>query len=461
MGWLGGTWVNEQDKPTLLFRKCLGLNDAKAFGTQKMDVDTGEVEFTDCINLTVTDDGAVEKIPALTTALTHTAPISGISAGNRFMISDAVDTWEWLPGVSITNRFPLVSGPVCHTPNDVRITNGAKVYRSKDSAPTMQEALVGVDPNPDTPEAFYAMPVFKQAFVYGAKIYSINAAKPKYLQYSEDYLYDLYRLSTSHITSAQDVLQSGKIPGVLVTTHATGVTVYKGTDPETGFTPRFYPCAPYDNTLYSGQISKNVGYLHIFLAEDGIYSVTPEGVFQRLAESVDDITAFNAGYACSTVTDRKYLAFGNASCLEYDFKNKSVLKRSTLGISGACVFNDKTYFSTGSTVVTSSGITDSGDALACSFTLPYSDLSAPGTKSIEALYFTGTINGDVTITATDQEGESWSKDVSQEWVGVSNKRIKTPKRLLGNHISFKIECTAGAFRMEELRATFSASKRTR
>lgn len=453
----------------ILFRKCLGLNDARAFGTQTLVTNlraegAGNAELIDCLNLTVTDDGAVEKIASFTTAITHSAPITNISAGyDRFIYQDGIDTKEW-DGTNIATIGAVLDGPVAHTPNDVRISTITKIYKSTVAGAAMSEATLGDLSNlPDRAvKAYSKQPPYKQALVYNGHLYGINQADPRFLQWSSWTHFDAWRLADDFMqTHVSPILQVGAIPGVLITTHVTGVTVYTGTDQSTGFTKRFYPCAPYDNTLYSGLISKNIGYMHVLIAADGIYAVAPDGVFGRITESLDAMTALNSSYTCATVTDRKYLAFGNSVGIEYDFKNKSVLKREPLGVVAAAIFKDTTYYATGSTIVKSSGAIDAGAVIQCSLTLPFSDLSAPGNKVIDSLYFTGTMSGSMTITATDQNGESWVREVDDELLAVSNYRIKTSDMKLGNHISFKIDCTAGAFRLEDLRAVLVPSKRSR
>jgi hypothetical protein len=446
-----------------LFNKCLGLNDARAFGTQIMktnprDPEAGQAELIDCRNLTFTDDGCLEKIPALVAVLTHTAPVTGLSAGSRFFFQDGVDVNEWTGGITVVKRFPLVPGSVVHTPIDVRVAAAATVHKSVNPSTAMVTATVGTNPNPATSKPFSAMPVYKQAFIHGAKLFAVNAADPRFLQYSEDYGYDLWALGDGFIPHATNIMQAGAIPGVIVATHANGVTVYSGDFP---FEKKFYPCLPLDKTLFSGQVSKAVGYLHVLLCVDGIYTVTPEGIFARLTEAIDFVTAFNTSYVGATTTDRKYLAVGNLHTIEFDFKNNGLLKRDSFAATGVCRYGDTAYLSVGSQVMKLGAEIDTGGTFPCSMTLPYSDLSASGVKSLEYLYFTGTMSGDMTITATDQTGKTWEVEVSDELVNVSNYRIKTPKGVLGNHISFKLECTSGAFRIEELTAVFAASKRSR
>lgn len=449
-----------------LFKKCLGLNDSRAFGTQKMITDPrdpriGEVELIDCSNLTITSDGSLEKIAPLVPVLTHGSAITNISAGSRFFFQDGIDVNEWTGGTTVVNRFPILEGQVAHTPIDSRVSTTTKVYRSKNAAPTMEEAIVGVNPNPTTSKSFYQMPAFDHAFVYGVKLYIVNHADPRFLQYSEDYGYDLYAVGDNHIGSTQPILEAGAITGSMITTHAEGVSLYAGTGPH-DFAKRYYPCGVLDNTLYSGFVSKAMSNVHVWLCDDGVYMVDPSGAIVNLTvNQIENLSSLNTLYYCSTVQDGKYLAFGDRCTVEYDFLMKTFLKRDSFGITSAAVWKKKNYFSSGSVISTYGDNIDTTGNFGCSLTLPFSDMSSPGKKSFEVLYFSGSIDGDVVITATDQLGVSWEKEVSGELINVSNYRIKTPRGLLGNHISIKIESTSGAFRLEELTATFSSSKRSK
>lgn len=448
----------------ILFAKCLGLNDARAFGTQKANPRSGFTELIDCLNITTTPDGCIEKIPHLETVLTHSATITNISAKNRFIYQDGTDTKEW-DGTNVSVIGAILNGPVAHTPIDVRISHNdagtPSVYKSATTGVAVSSATVGTNPNPATSKPFYAMPAFDGAFVYNAKLYGINHEDPRFLQYSEDYHYDLYALGDNHIGHIEPLLQAGAIPGQLITTQAEGVNVYEGTSP-VDFRKRFYPCNVIDKTLFSGFLPGQNRDRHVFLCDDGVYMIAQIGDLTNLtAGQTDNLKDLNATYYGTTIHGSKYLAFGDLCTLEYDFQTKTLLKRASFGITAATVWSNTAYVSTGMTVATMGTAIDTTANFVASLTLPYSDLGAPGTKSIESLYFTGTIDGDVTITATDQTEKFWEVEVSQEWVNVSNKRIKTPKGMLGNHISFKIECTSGAFRLEELKASLSATKRSR
>lgn len=453
-----------------LFRKCLGFNDSKAFTLLRTDPRSGATDLSDCLNLTVTAEGAVEKVAPFVSALAHSAPLTKISAGHRFIYQDGTDVKEW-NGAQVSTIGPVMAGAVAHTPLDVRVATASKVYKSAVSGSALLEAVRGPLTNlPDrATKPYYAQPVFKQAFEYNGLLYGVNAADPRFLQFSEYGLYDVFAIGDRFIGHVNPILQAGAIPGALICTHADGVTVYAGTS-KADFVKRFYPCRLIDGTLFSGFVGKTFaqgnqsvtyGPCHIFLCADGVHIVTGNGEFVNLtAERTSFLDLLNSSYSCATLHDGKYLAFGNAVCIEYDFEKNTVLKRSPFGVVSAAIWKNVNYYAIGSAVTTLGSTGDTSADFAASLTLPLSDLSAPGKKSIDCFYFTGTITGDVTITATDQNGKTWAVEVS-ELGTVSEYRIKTPKGELGNHISFKVDCNSGAFKMEELRAVFAASKRTR
>jgi hypothetical protein len=222
---------------------------------------------------------------------------------------------------------------------------------------------------------------------------------------------------------------------------------------------RFYPCAYEASTLYSGFISKALGYGHVFLCADGVYMVGSDGAINRLsADNLDYADALNSSYTGAVVAGGKYLAFGDQVTVEYDFRTKTTMKRAP-GVAAACVLGDTPYLAIGSAIKTPS---TTMDTCSCSFTLPYSSLGAVGTKSFDSLYLTGEFNGDLAITLLDQsnpeEPERWAVEVSELGI-VQNKRIKLPKGVVGSKIAFRFEVASGNMRVEEIRASFSAGQR--
>lgn len=464
-----------REQSAILFRKFLGLNDSVATTSQTMvtnprEPDAGATECIDCLNITTTVDGCIEKVPSFITALETGAPITSLSAGSRLLFSDGTDTREWTGASTIVDRFPAVAGPIAHTPLDVRVSGATKNYKSTNAAPsTATEALVGTTPTPATSMAFAAMPLFAQAFVYNAKMYLVNRTDTRFLQYSEDYAFDLYNLGDSHIGAQFPVLQAGciasagswraKAPGLIATLHAEGVTVYSGTSP-LDFTKRFFPCPVIPGTLFCGFVNKTGEYGVTFLCADGVYFIAHDEKLTNMTEGrFTRASTLNTSYACATVTsDGKYLAFGDQCCVEYDFVTKSTALRDTQSVVAACTWGGTPYFAVGSQIVEFGA---QATTTPCSITLPFSDLSARGRKSFRGLYFTGTANGRWAITATDQSGASWSIDRTDQFQNVTGQYIKVPKGYLGNHVSIKVESLSGTFRLEELRAVVSTSERSR
>lgn len=465
MSTVGGKY--DKIKEAVIFATCLGLNDIKAQRTQKSNHETGATELIDCLNVTTTPDGAIEKIPSFAAAFTHTAPVTGLSAGIRLVYQDATNTLEWDGGTQHAAIGALLQGPVTHTPIDVRLSTATKIYKGSIAGAALTEASIGSLTNiPVTSISYAKQPAFKKSFIYNGFLYGVNQADPRFLQYSEYGHYDVWNIGDNFIGHSQAIIDAGAIvsektqqTGGIVCLHADGVSVYDGSN-KSDFSQKFFPCSPIANTLYSGFISKAYGYAHIFLCEDGIYSVDPDGVMVNLTvNTLQHVADLNTSYTSATVADGKYLAFGNDICVEYDFRTKTAMKRASMGVTGAAIWNDVPHFSLGSTVST---LAKTDGAFGASVSFPYATLGVTGAKSINDLYFTGQADGDMTITATgDGEGSpSWEFETPAPGT-VFNYRIKTPRKILGNHISFKIATSSGAFRLETLRATLTPSYRSR
>ncbi len=455
-------------KEAHLFGKCLGLNDSKGFATQTNhplpnDPNAGDTELIDCLNVTTTRDGALENVPPLVTVLTHSAALTSLSADKRFFYQDGINGMEW-NGTNIFQRFPITDGPICHTPVDVRICNQGNIYKSTDVDPyLMVPATVGNNPNPETSRPLYGMPAYTSAFASNGLLYAVNATDSRFIQYSEDFHFDLWSLGDGFIGCQQPILQAGAIdsvkkehPGNVVLLHDISVTVLLGTHPR-DFQKKNYPCPVISGTLYSGFISKLLGFGHLFLCNDGVYLVDADGIISNLTiKTTSFLSSLNSVIYGVTVMDGKYLVYGNHCCLEYDFVTGTLLKRSA-GPTAATTWKGISYLATGNLLQTFG--TDDTLILPGLITLPYSRLGVDGAKSISDLYFTGSVRDSLTITCTDEHGMSWSKSV-YDLGTVGNYRIKTPAKVMGNHLSFRLEST-GPFRLEKLRAAFQPSKRSR
>ena len=438
----------------ILFRKCLGYTDSDALSTVQSNPETGETQLTGCSNMTVTDDGAIQTIPATQAVLTHTSPVTSLSAGSRLFFADGIDTYEVVSGSSV-KRFPLAVGPMIHTPIDARLSTGTKVYKSANPSGAMTEAVVGANPGPETSVAYAGMPVFGGGFVLGGRLY---AHQGKFLHYSEPYRYDLWNQGDGYVPHAENILQSGAVPGCSVSAHAGGVSVTVGGDPLAAAVPvpRRYPCAYLPGTLYSGFLSRSAGYGHVFMCDDGVYMVAVDGAFARISDdALDDAGSLNNVYHGAIVADGKYLAYGDNVAVEFDLSLKAVMLRSS-GVTAACVIGDTPHLAVGNSIETPTDtFSASGD---CSFTLPCSALGAGGRKTFEALYLTGEFVGELEITLLDHvidgEPERWT--IGQTDLGVvHNHRVKLPRATVGSRTSMRFSISGGGMRVEEVRAMFS------
>lgn len=438
----------------LLFSTCLGLNDSGAIGTQKLDPKTGRTELVDCLNLTTTPDGCIQTVPGMEAVLTHDAAITGLSAGSRLFFQDGTDVHEVVNGAAV-RRFPAVCGPIVHTPLDVRVSGASAVYKSANPAGAMTAATVGTNPGPPTSRTYAGMPLFSGGFVFNSRLYAHSGA---FLQYSEDYHYDLWDLGNGFIGHAGAILQAGATSGLLVAAHGDGVSVYIGSGPA-DFVKRFYPCSFIHGTLYSGFIAPGVGYGHVFLCSDGIYLVAQDASLINLTQgSVQQLAGLNDSYTGAVVSGDKYLAWGDNVCIEYDFTTKTVMKRHG-GLSGVCADGETIHVAAGE--VLSKIVATPATGLASSATLPYSSLGTTGRKSFSDLYFTGEISGGaLEIVARDQSEDAvrWSVTV-EECGAVQQKRIRVPRGTIGSKVSFQLNMDSGYLRVEELRAVFASSMR--
>lgn len=450
----------------ILFRKCLGYNDSQAISSQTCitdprSPDAGKTELIAVSNMTTTSDGCIQTVPALSTVVTHSAPITRISAGTRLIFGDATNTNEWT-GSAVVQRFPAQTGPICHTSLDARVCGASKVYKSADPTGTMAEATVGTSHNPDTTITYSAMPRFTSAFDWNGYLCAVNASDARILQYSDRWKLDLWNPETGFRVFPAAILQAGAIPGVLLTTHTYGVTVCTGqspVDPQLG--RKFHSLPVINGTLFSGLVSKNIGFGHVFMAADGVYMAGMDGTVVNLtAQATDRLDALNTSYSGAIVHDGKYLAFGNTLTVEYDFQTKAVMLRRG-GLAGGTIWHNIPYLASGSTLCNFSTSPDKING--CSFQLPYSYLGAEGRKSFDSVYFTGEItDGSLDVIAYDQtnpaDPECWRVTVNDPGV-VQNYRVKLPKGTIGSKVSFGFAMAAGYLRVEEMRVVFAAGNR--
>ena len=407
----------------------------------------------DCSGITLTTEGFVCSSPGASLVYTNSTPITSLSGGpRRILFTDAVETKEWVGGSAVTT-FPFVSGPAVHTPIDVRVSSLTKVYKSSHGTAVSSEAVVGVNPDPVDSIAYGAMPAFSSGFVHGARLCVVSG---KFIRYSKAYHYDLWNPGDGFIGHQFDCLQAGSIPGCVCVAHAEGVTVYVGGDiASPDVVKKFYPCRYIPNTLASGQLSQSGDYGHVFLCADGVRIIGADGALvDASADALRGLSALNSSYSSAALHDGKYLAFGDASCVEWDINLKAAVSRRAHGIGSVA----------GSTlyVVDGAGLyTSSGDGAGSMIQLPFSSMGSGVNKSITDLYFTGSvIGGGLLIEALDEHSADpvWEHEVD-EMDGVRNYRIKLPKGKIGSRPALRLS-TDGFLRVEAIEANVAGMGRS-
>lgn len=438
----------------ILFKNCTGLNDSAQMSDAKYDIE-GNTDLIGCMNMTVTDKGKLVKVPALVSKLVMPSAIDNISAGTRMFVQSGTGIGEYNGIATVT---PLTVSPVCvpgtkakfiHTPIDARIGVTAGQYKVAKASSSAVELSLGTHAGPVTSKVFSKMPTFNSGFVFNSKLYS---AFGNFLQYSEDYYYDVWNLGDSFIGSKNEVLQSGQVPGCVITVHEDGVTGYFGTGPH-DFVKKFFPCSVINGTLFSGFISKVYDSAHVFLCTDGVYVLTADGKLSNLTvTNTHKLNILNTTYNTVIIQDGKYLAYGNTVCVEFDFQLKVLLIRGTLGITASCLWNNKAYYSSG-VMLAELGTGDATGAVDCSVKLPYNDLGTDEAKQLRFVYFTGYIGGTAEIVVRNQFGQSVTKDISNLGY-VQNYKITGLRECKGNKLSLEVLSHTGIFKIEEIRATF-------
>jgi hypothetical protein len=442
----------------VLFSKCTGLNDSLET-TAAAYLPDGTTDVIACLNVTTTPEGKLVKVPALSTVFAHSTAVDELTAGLRMFVQNGTDLSEF-DGTSLT---PLVSAPTftagvkskyVHTPIDLRVRVSTGISHKLKNGLTSTAALTlgtYVGPANSRSSVFEKMPDFTGAFLYNARLISYFG---NFLQYSEPYNYDLWHLTDNQIGSKNAIVQAGQIPGCVVTMHSDGINAYFCGDISKVENKTFYPCSPIAGTLYSGFLSKVYESAHVFLCADGVYVLDATGKLVNLTvANTDHLDTLNTSYNTVSVENGKYLAYGNAVCVEYDFQVKALLIRSTFGITTSCFWNKQQYFGSGVNIVKQLDTQNTG-TLVTTVQLPYSDFFLPFHKQIRFLYFTGKITGPAFITVRNQYGQSVTKDISN--IGyVQNYKITGLRTCKGPRLSVEITTQSGEFKLEELRAAFN------
>lgn len=438
----------------ILFKKCTGYNDSQYSHDVRYDLE-GNTDIIGCENMTTTPDGKLVKVPALQAIANSVSDIDEVTAGSRLFIQagTALVEYNGTAVVPLAASPPVVAGSrakYIHTPIDTRVAISTGVqYKIPAATSTAVALTLGTYAGPPVNVPFAKMPDFSGGFVHGAKLYTHAG---KFLQYSEDYAYDLWNLGDGFIGHQYTVTASGQIPGCVIAMHVNGVTAYLGTGPH-DFQKKFFPCLPLAGTLFSGFVSKLYDSAHVFLCNDGVYVLTADGKLSNATlANTTRLSLLNTAYNTVVLVGGKYLAFGNSKCVEFDFVTKAMTLRDTAGITASCLWNDAAYFGSGK-VFGKFNAADNEGLLNCKVQLPYNDCGTDENKHIRFVYLTGYIGGDAAVTVYNQDGVSVTTDISDLGY-VRNYKVTGLRQCKGNKLSLEFTSTSGIFKLEEVRATF-------
>lgn len=448
----------------VLFSGCLGLNNNTQRTAAKYNED-GLTEVIGCKNLTVTPDGKLIKIPGFASVLTAAATIDNLAAGKRMFVQAGTSMKEFngatLSALTVSPVFTAgVKGRFIFTPVDTRISVGSPVATQYKIPHENNTAVVCALGNlatlPSRSLTFSKMPDFAEGFVYTSKLYTVNLADKRFLQYSEDYFYDVFNLADNFIGHKQvgAVLQAGAIPGCIAAVHETGVSCYFGSG-QNDFIKKFFPLKTVPGTMVSGFFAALNTYAHLLLCEDGVYTITADGKASNLTENrLTGLDKINTSYSAVLYADGKYLAFGNSKLIEFDLLQKTLMLHDNFSISSGCVWKNQAYFAVGDTLLKQNDeATKNTAAVQTQVILPYNDFGTSRTKQIRFLYFTGEITGVAKFTVRSQSGSVASKIVSN--IGYVEKyKIDGFRPCKGEKLSVEITTEKGFFKLEELRASF-------
>jgi archaellin len=436
----------------ILFSKSTGLNDSYETTGPQYTAD-GATDIIACKNLTTTPEGKLIKVPDYNTVVSS-GPVLAMTSGDRILCQKDGHLEEFNGNSCnlLTTSPAFLDGVIAKlitTPVDIRINNGSELYKYVTGSTSYSVLVLGAYKGPYTSQSFSRMPSFDSGFVFNSKLF---ITKDKFLSHSEDYYYDVWKNSSNYITSNSPILQSGQIPGCIITTHKNGVTGYFGTSINK-FEKKFYPCEVLNGSLYSGLVSKIYDNAHVFMCTDGVYVLTADGKLINLTvTNTDHLDLLNTQYTTTVVIDGKYLAYGDLLCVEYDFVTKAISLRDTNTVNCSGIYKNIQYFGN-STGLVSFGTYPGISTLTTTVQLPYSDMGNSNTKQLRYLYFTGKITGSATLTIRNQYGNVVTKDISNLGY-VQNHKISGIRLIKGQKLSVEITTQDGEFKLEELRSAF-------
>ena len=170
----------------LLFTKSTGINDSRETTGPQYNQD-GITDLVKALNVTVTPEGKLVKVPEFKHKLTVSSTITDIVNHNERMflhVGSYLDEFLETSVNGVINSSVLDSvakAKYLQTPVALKIRANGNNYDLKNNSSALTPSVIGVYNGPVTSKVYNKMPSFEGGFSYNGRAYVVNS---KFLQYS-------------------------------------------------------------------------------------------------------------------------------------------------------------------------------------------------------------------------------------------------------------------------------------
>lgn len=432
-------------KTATVVTKVLGINDS-GVGNAVVNSDTGECEVSQCVNMIPNESGYLTMAPERRFFATAPAVITAVFSGYGRTFVQCGTVLYRLDGdvftaITAPNLVGTVAGVV--TEIDMRYVSNSVTYKVVHGSNAASACVAGVHVNPDKVITYSAMPAFSKAFTHGGSLF---VATGEFVRSSEVNYYDCWDLTDTYVWAGSGIIDAGSIPGCIVLLTARKAIVITGYN-KRDFKYSEYVLSPVANTLWSGY-SSDIGYFHMFIAEDGVYIVTPEGKLSNTSKHKCNKSTFSGTFNGAAVTELGYFAYSDIGCVHQSLVSAGYFKASCAGTlcSNGLVYDGDCLYTIG-------GTWRDGK-----FVLPPMTFGTEHKKRVRALYITGVIIGAVVVVLETDDGAV--SGVAETFTGlVQSARMQGFSTLLSTTVKITVSFEGEYFELHNLTAHITVSPR--
>lgn len=432
-------------KTVTVVTKVLGINDS-GVGNAGVNAETGECEVSQCVNMIPNESGYLTMAPEHKFLAKAPSPITTVFSGyGRTFVQCGAVLYRLDGDVFTAITAPDLVGTVAGvvTEIDARYTSNAITYKVVHGSNVASVCTAGVHVNPDKVITYSAMPAFSKAFTHGGALFVVTG---EFVRSSEVNYYDCWDLTDTYVWAGSGITDAGSIPGcvVLLTVRkAIVITGYNKRD----FKYTEYAISPVANTLWSGY-STDAGYLHMFIADDGVHVVTPDGKLVNTSKNKCNKSTFSGIFSGAVVNELGYFAYSDIGCVHQSMVSAGYFKTACYG------------------TLYSNGLVADGDCLYTidntqhigKFVLPPMSFGTEHKKRVRALYITGVIIGTVTVVLETDDGAI--SGVAETFTGlVQSARMQGFSTLLSTNVKVTVSFDGEYFELYSLTAHITVSPR--